>query len=202
MESQNIIVELRKLIKNFEDELQSGTLRKKVLALIPCFHQLRVLGSSLLPSDCKESARARILHYLKKYSKIVISGDELLVVSGIQDYPRRIRELRKEFGWSVVSGKTAKEMADEDNLSIKGVDILSMDTSDYILLSVKQDRDAAHRWFLANDIRRSKLSARNKLLKFFKQNIGKEVTGEELRYVAKDSTEWARRVRELRTEYG
>jgi hypothetical protein len=33
-------------------------------------------------------------------------------------------------------------------------------------------------------------------------NVGKFVTGEELRYVAKDKTEWARRVRELRTEYG
>ncbi len=33
-------------------------------------------------------------------------------------------------------------------------------------------------------------------------NVGHKVTGEELRYLAKDSKEWARRVRELRTEEG
>ena len=32
--------------------------------------------------------------------------------------------------------------------------------------------------------------------------MGRGVTGEELRYVAGDKTEWARRVRELRTEFG
>ena len=32
--------------------------------------------------------------------------------------------------------------------------------------------------------------------------MGRPVTGEELRYVAKGATAWARRVRELRTEYG
>ena len=33
-------------------------------------------------------------------------------------------------------------------------------------------------------------------------NVGKPISGEELRYVAKERTEWARRVRELRTEEG
>ena len=33
-------------------------------------------------------------------------------------------------------------------------------------------------------------------------NVGHGVTNEELRYVANDKTEWARRVRELRTEFG
>jgi hypothetical protein len=43
---------------------------------------------------------------------------------------------------------------------------------------------------------------RDKILKFLRANIGRGVTGEELRYVAGDKTEWARRVRELRTEFG
>jgi len=39
-------------------------------------------------------------------------------------------------------------------------------------------------------------------LKYFKQNVEKNITGEELRYVANDKKEWARRARELRTEFG
>jgi hypothetical protein len=41
-----------------------------------------------------------------------------------------------------------------------------------------------------------------KVLKFLRANVGRAVTGEELRYVAGNKTEWARRVRELRTEHG
>ena len=55
---------------------------------------------------------------------------------------------------------------------------------------------------MANNIRKEKSSAKDKLLKFFKQNVGVPVTGEELRYVTNSTTEWARRVRELRTEEG
>lgn len=65
-----------------------------------------------------------------------------------------------------------------------------------------QDRDAAHRWFLANEIRKENLAVRDKILKYFLKNVGKQISGEELRYVAKDRSEWARRVRELRTEFG
>jgi len=43
---------------------------------------------------------------------------------------------------------------------------------------------------------------RDKILKYFRKNVGKEITGEDLKYLAKDKSEWGRRVRELRTEYG
>ena len=55
---------------------------------------------------------------------------------------------------------------------------------------------------LANYIRKEKTGVRKKLLRFFRKNVGYAVTGEELRYVANNKTEWARRVRELRTEQG
>jgi len=58
------------------------------------------------------------------------------------------------------------------------------------------------RSFSANEISKRKDSVRAKILEYFKQNVGKPFTGEELRYVANDKTEWARRVRELRTEFG
>ena len=202
MKSEEIRKELQSLIINFEDELKSDDLRKKVLALIPCFHQLRELGKSLIPRDIARSARDRILHYFLKYPQIIIKGDELLVVSGIQEYARRVRELKVQFGWSIVSGVTANQMNQENEFPIENIDVSIMGPSDYVMLSTEQDRDAAHRWNLANEIRRENLSVRDKILKFLRQNVGQKVTGEELRYIAKDKTEWARRVRELRTEYG
>jgi len=47
-----------------------------------------------------------------------------------------------------------------------------------------------------------KNSARTKLRKHFLSNIGKVMASDELRDVAGDITEWARRVRELRSEEG
>lgn len=94
------------------------------------------------------------LHYLCKYHGIISACDELLVVSGIQEYARRVRELKVQFGWSIVSGLTAKQMAEENEFPLSNIDVTSMGPSDYILLSSEQDRDAAHRWNLANEIRR------------------------------------------------
>jgi hypothetical protein len=190
------------LISNFESDLQQGDLRQKVLAIIPLFKNLREIGKSLIPSNEASSARARILYYFKKYPYTIIRGDELLVVSAIQDYPRRVRELRVQFGWSIINGVTANEMIIEGDFPLKDVDAHSMKPYDYILLSETEDRDAAHRWFIANDIRKRKDSIRTKLLDYLKENVGKPVTGEELRYVANNKTEWARRIRELRTEFG
>lgn len=202
MKSEKIRKQLQELLVNFEYELKTDSLRDKVLALVPCFSQLRDLGKSLIPSSIARSARDRILHYFKKYPAVIISGNELLVVSGIQEYARRVRELKMQFGWSIVSGLTAKQMAEENEFPLPDVDVTSMSPSDYILLSVEVDRDAAHRWHLANEIRRENIAVRDKILKYLRLNIGQQVTGEELKYLAKDRSEWARRVRELRTEYG
>lgn len=194
--------EFKSLISNFEHELKKDDLRQKVLALIPLFQNLREIGKSLIPSNLASSARSRILYYFKKYPYKIINGNELLVVSAIQEYARRVRELRVQFGWSIISGKTAGEMADEGEFPLKDVDVSFMKPDDYILLSETEDREAAHRWNIANEIRKKDEAVRTKILHYFKANVGKSVTGEELRYVANDKTEWARRVRELRTEYG
>ena len=199
---QKIRQELQNLIDNFANELQRKDLRKKVLSLVSVFHHLRELGKSLINRSDASSARNRILFYFKKYPQIVINGDELLVVSGIQEYARRVRELRVEFGWSIISGITAKEMAAENEFPLENVKVSEMKPDDYILLSQAEDREAAHRWSIANDIRKRKGAVITKALDYFKENVGKPVTGEELRYVANNKTEWARRVRELRTEFG
>lgn len=189
------------LIANFEAELRSGELRPKVLALVPIFHGLRDLGKALIPAQYASAARDRILYYFRQYPGTIIKGDELLVVSGIQEYARRLRELRVQFGWAIVSGVTIKEMRAEEAAEVPA-DLEAMKPNDYVLLSADEDRDAAHRWHVANTIRKQRGSVRDKILKFLQANLGRGVTNEELRYVAGDKTEWARRVRELRTELG
>lgn len=198
---ESIRQQLATLIDNYEQELRSGELRAKVLALVPVFHTLRRLGESLLPREYRSAARVRILYYFCTYPRTVINGDELLVVSGIQEYARRVRELRVQYGWAIASGVTVKEMWEEEGDAVPD-EFRKMRPSDYVLLDTEQDRDAAYRWNTANTIRKEEASVRDKILMFLRANLGQPVTGEELRYVAGDKTEWARRVRELRTEYG
>lgn len=188
------------LIINFEVELRQGDLRSKVLSLIPIFHSLRELGKSLVPEGYQSAARDRILFYFRRYPATVIDSDELLVISGIQEYARRVRELRVQFGWTIVSGVTIKEMLEAGDDVPDELRVMKPDQ--YVLLSTEQDREAAYRWNIANTIRKRRGSVRERILAFLRANVGKPVTNEELRYVAGDKTEWARRVRELRTEFG
>lgn len=190
------------LLVDFEKELQSGDLREKVLALLPVHNLMRDLGCSLIPKEYAASARERILAYFRKYPKTILGGEELMVVAGISDWARRVRELRVQFGWSIASGETAREMAKEEDLDLPGVDVSKMKTDDYVLLDDDQDREAAFRWNTANVIRRKKTAIRDRILEYMLTNVGKKVSGEELRYVSGNKSEWARRVRELRTELG
>jgi hypothetical protein len=194
--------ELLILIDNFITVSKSGELREKVKALIPAFHLIRKFGTNIISKDQKKSARNRILIYLQKYPLTIIDSEELLIVSGITDYQRRIRELRVQFGWPILSGKTAKAMNVEGEWDSSFVDVSDMKAYQYIMLTTGQDRDAAHRWNVINTIRKEKLSVKDKIIKYFLANIGRRVNGEELSYLANEATEWGRRVRELRTEEG
>ena len=127
-----------------------------MLALIPIFHGLRALGKSLLSTEYASAARDRILYYFCKYSRVVIKGDELLVVSGIQEYARRIRELRVQLGWAIASGVTIKEMQQDEAAEIPDA-LTNMKPSEYVILNTNQDREAAHRWNMANTIRKKKV---------------------------------------------
>lgn len=192
------------LLTNFEHHLVHGDLRRQVQQLVSANHLLRDLGSSLIPSDGPLSARHRILAYFRRCAGQVINGDELMVVAGISEYARRIRELRVQEGWPILSGLTARELRDaqdEDELSL-GELPPEMGPDQYMLQEDRQDPDAAKRWRTANRIRKSNSGVRDKLLRYLRENVGHRVTSEELRYVANGKSEWARRTRELRTEEG
>ena len=194
------------LLTNFSEELENEDLRAKVVALVPAFHMLRDLGSSLIPKSEAPSARDRIIAYLKQYPLTVIDGDELMVVSGINEWARRVRELRVQFGWWIYSGMTFKQMAqnpdDAASFVAMGIDPSTIRPDQYVLMRTEEDKVAAYRWNVINEIRKSNASTKEKLLEFFRRNVGIPVTGEELSYLAGTAKAWARRIRELRTEEG
>lgn len=193
--------QLQQALKLFLDDYENLNLRQRVDCLIEPNFMLRDIGSSLMPKKYAGSARQRILFYLKEFVGEKVRGEELMVVSGISEYARRIRELRVEHGWQIISGLTLKDMAESENQEdAEGIPKLKPD--EYILLNRDRDEDAAARWKSAKAIRNEKLSVQNKILKYLKENVGKPISGEELKYLAKDKSEWARRVRELRTEQG
>ena len=75
-----------------------------------------------------------------------------------------------------------------------GVDPTKIRPDQYVLMSGEQDRQAAHRWNVLNEVRKRTVSVKNKIIEYFRRNVGEKITGEELKYLAKDKKEWARRV--------
>lgn len=195
------------LLEHFEEQLREGDLRARVRALVPAFRTLRDLGSSLIPRESATSARERIRVYLLQYPLQIIDGDELMVISGIGEWARRVRELRVQFGWWIYSGVTIAQMAEDpaEEAQLRealGVEPKSMKPDQYALMKTEADRDAAHRWNVLNEIRRRNEAVKDKLLEYMRLNVGRPVSGEELIYLAKGRKEWTRRMRELRTEEG
>jgi len=196
------LADLQSLIRDFDKHLASRNLRQRVQAFVPIVYQTRDLGCSLLGRPDVKSARSRILAYLQTFPNVIIGGGELLVVAGIDDWARRVRELRVEHGWKILSGIAAKRMESEEEVPADNRDASKMKVDDYILVDPVQDRDAVFRWKLANEIRNRDTSVQSRILEYLRKNVGKPVLGDELIYVAKGHTEWARRTRELRTEQG
>jgi hypothetical protein len=77
-------------------EVQAATdIRRAVRKLISAHRALRREGARLLP---ERGGRARILHYFRDHIGQVIDDEEIMVIGGISEFARRIRELRVEDG--------------------------------------------------------------------------------------------------------
>lgn len=126
-----------------------------------------------------EGAKSRILAYLMSRSGQVVTGEELAEISGIQEWARRVRELRVQEGYEIVE----------------------VGSSSYRLESDQPDRDRANAWKTANVIRRREGSAVDRIAAFLEARVGSVVNREQIDYVAKIA-EGSRRVRELRDERG
>ncbi len=125
------------------------------------------------------SAKAKILAFLQEHVGEVIYGEQLARVSGIQEWARRVRELRVEDGY----------------------DITELGKSSYRLESLTPDEAAAEQWRSANEIRQQPGSGRKRIEAFLEANVGEVVNREQIDYVGKIA-EGSRRVRELRDEKG
>ena len=202
-DSEVKLSELKAVLAAFEAHPVAGDIRERVLALVPVVDSLRELGKSLLPAGLQMGARDRIIEYFRRYPGMVIAEKEIIVVAGISEWARRVRELRVQFGWKIVTGVTVRAMLEaEADADSTLEELRGMKSNEYMLLDRNQDLEAAYRWNLANEIRKGAGGGKSKILEFLRRNVGKPTTGEELSYVANNSSEWARRVRELRTEDG
>jgi hypothetical protein len=146
-----------------------------------------------------------MLDYLRLHTNIVIDGDELMVVSGIGEWARRVRELRVQEGWPIVTGVTITQFREsllEEGAADETLPA-AMRRDQYLLERDQQDLAAKDRWYTTNGIRRGPGSVQDKILNLLRAYVGQPIHSEVLRYVAGDGkTEWARRTRELRTEEG
>ncbi len=200
-ETERVLNQVRDLLREFETSLESVSVREKVVALVPAFDAVRDLGKTLISEGLRLSARDRLLAYFLLYPRCVLHEKELAIVAGISEWARRVRELRVQHGWRIVTGVTVAQMIEAGDLDDLDIGDADLGVNDYLLADTNQDRDAAYRWNVANEIRRGAAGGQDKILKYLRANVGKPVSGEELSYVAQ-SSEWARRVRELRTEQG
>lgn len=188
-----LLAYINTLLGRFVGETSDLSLRGKVLRLVELRDKFNDLGVAVVTEHYPdaESARDRIRLYLIENVGVVIAGRELAVVSGISEYARRIRELRVEKGYRILTGASNDENS--------GV---SLRPDEYLLITAETDSDAARRWHVINRIRGTKLSGKARLLRYFQEMVGQVVTTEELAYVAGNAKEFARRARELRTEDG
>lgn len=135
------------------------------------------------------SAQAAILMYLRKHVGESVPGAALAGVAGINEWARRVRELRVEHGWPIESGVTREDM----------------DYDHYKLTSDETDDDLAEGWRIAKRARGLKKdngkpeSGKARLLYYFKEISPRPADKEQLAYVSQIK-EFPRRIRELEEE--
>lgn len=191
--SGEIVADLRSRLDALERRVAGVALRDDIGMLVAMQRDLDDLGLTLA-KDAGIDARAakdRLLQYLIACVGQKVTSAELRAVAGISEFARRVRQLRVEDGYQIASGASPDPAV--------GLDLRP---DDYVLVDARPDADASRRWSVANAVRRTAAGTRERILAFLQQNVGQVVTTEELAYVAADAREFARRVRELRTEEG
>ncbi|MDO4239356.1 HNH endonuclease [Micrococcus sp.] len=130
------------------------------------------------------SAQKRMLEYLRLHVNELVDRRALRGVAGIDDWARRVRELRVEHGWPIVSS------AQDDRVP----------KDSYRLEALEPDEELASRWRLANEIRKHPGSGYERGLAYLKAIYPQAAQADEMHYVMKIKS-YARRVREM-AEHG
>lgn len=127
-----------------------------------------------------EGGKWKMLERLQRDLGRPIHREELAAVAEIDEWARRVRELRVQDGFDI---------------EYLGDDV-------YVLRSAYPDQEKAQEWRIANEIRKSDLSVSEKLKAYFEANVGRVLRRDQLDYVANKKKEATRRTRELRDEQG
>lgn len=203
---EDLRLRLLELLRDLPERLRSGSIGEQVSSLVEVNLHLRALGASIGASLAPEDAgsgRARLLAYLRVQTGRIVHTDELMIVAGIGDYPRRIRELRGDHGWPIISGLAVRDMRaaiDDGRPGSRANQVSRMAPEEYMLIEDAQDPDAVRRWQEAAVIRDQTPDIKSALAAYFKRAPGKRVTAEELRYVAGNNSGWPAVIRALRQE--
>lgn len=192
---------LIELLHDLPEQLAHGTVGEQVSELVQVHHLLRDLGASigakLAPED-SGSGRARLIAYLRAQMGRIVHTDELMIVGGIGDYPRRIRELRAQSGWPIISGLAVRDMralpASPEALRLVPS---GMAPDEYLLLEDCQDESAAARWTASGQMRDASRTAAEVIREYLERFPGQRITAEELRYLVGNRPDWASGVTNL-----
>lgn len=185
---------LLELLQDLPERLRHGTVGEQVGELVQIHHHLRDLGASigatLAPGDAG-SGRARLIAYLRAQVGRIVHTDELMIVAGIGDYPRRIRELRAQHGWPIISGLAVRDMRSLDATpqALKRAPS-NMAPEEYLLLEDRQDGGAATRWTAAGQMQSATDSPVDLIGRYFERFAGARITAEELRYLVGNRSVW------------
>jgi len=180
----DLLQRLRLLVERLaeiEREIAAGAARRE--GLDEFIAELRGLQIRLFGPRPKSrrgaGGKSRILSYFLERVGQDIAGEELAEISGIQEWARRVRELRVQDGY----------------------EIRELGSSTYRLESAVPDARRAAIWKRANVIRRQRGSGLERIAALLDACVGEVVSREQIDYVGKIS-EGSRRVRELRDEHG
>ncbi len=185
---------LIELLSDLPERLQHGSVGEQVCELVQIHHHLRDLGASIgatLAPDDAGSGRARIIAYLREQVGRIVHTDELMIVAAIGDYPRRIRELRAQHGWPIISGMAVRDLR---LLGAQGEALRSapatMAPEEYLLLEDRQDTAAPDRWKVAGEMREMGEAPIALVRRYFETFRGQRISAEELRYLVGNRSDW------------
>lgn len=180
-EASRSLVGIAQKVEELAREVERGSARRDAIDEIVA--ELRAVQVASFGDRARatpgKGAKSKILAYLVARTGEEVSGDELAEISGIREWPRRVRELRVEDGY----------------------EITELGSSVYRLEVDQPNLDRASAWRTANTIRAWPGSAMDRVGAFLEANVGQVVNREQIDYVAKIA-EGSRRVRELRDEHG
>jgi len=105
-----LVAHLLRLLGEYERASPGMSVREQTLVAVRIYEATRDLGIAIgvRSGFSATGARERIKSYLEAHPRQVIDGMELAVISGISEYGRRVRELRKA-GLNVATGPDAKD---------------------------------------------------------------------------------------------